>query len=221
MFVEPTPSKDFRSMTDEALIGHAAEIQTELAGLRAQIETLTNRCVQLVCDQDAISNTQDERRLATQPETGWTWLLAEDGSSSRTRNAACKKAVEALAVHNGEVGLHVNGYNRHTHQRVLQVALHRGVPELTQLVQAGLEKLLPFIKKCAPGYDQDDQIKYVEVFEYTLSRRTSYSLAIDEEAGRFELRTSGRHVEHSAKSLAELLTYVERRHPYQGADDED
>lgn len=206
----PSARQSLTSMGPDELAGQRAALEALLAEAHADIERLRDVCTKLVAGHAAVVDEIAERELSAQPVQDWAWLLQEDGSGSRVRDTACRKALEALAVHRGHPGLYASGYNPETNQRVVRVAMLKDAPELTRKVQAGLELVLPFIEMRQKG-SGNGPAKHISVFEHTLSEHASFSLVINEAANLYILRSSrygSDRTEYSAANLAELLGYV-------------
>jgi hypothetical protein len=126
-------------------------------------------------------------------------------------------ALGSLAVHGKHRALAPSGTNSETHQRGVQIAFVRGAPSLTCQVEAALVVLLPFIKRCNPAGPRDarseSKAKYLPILART--ERAIYYLAIDEDAGLYELCEDnwGSHrTKFRAETLGALLAYAEQNY---------
>lgn len=211
------PTQSYVGLDTAGLDAVAADVGSRLNALREQMAQLSAQCQQLMVDQEAIADERATRKLAAQGPLDWPWLLAGDPENSGVRYKAAKQAIRQFAEYQGHVGLSAEGINVHTNQHVPRVALLRGEPVLTRQVQRGLEQMLPCIEPCVPGHRQEDKVKYIAVFEATLSEFGGFYLAINEARELYELRKKryGQQAVFAATTLGELLDYVEQHCYYE------
>lgn len=208
----PSSERSYAGLPAEELRAHAEAVAGQLDAVREQLTTLNARAQGLVAEQRAIADEQARLKLAQDGPRDWAWLLADDPQSSEVRYKAAQKLVRELAEHEGHAGLSADSTNVHTGQRVLRVALLKGVPQLTRQVERSLVELLPFIEPCTPERRGTEKVKYLSVFEASLSEFGTYYLAVDESRGLFELRKTrySSSTVFQAASLGALLDYVEQ-----------
>lgn len=208
----PAPSRNYAGLPEEELRTHAQAVAQQLDTVREQLTALNAQAQALVVEQRAIADEQARIKLAQDGPRDWAWLLADDPQSSEVRYKTAQKVVRELAQHEGHAGLSADGTNVHTGQRVLKVALLKGVPQLTRQVERALAELLPFIEPCTPERRGTEKVKYLSVFEASLSEFGTYYLAVDESRALFELRKTrySSNTVFQAASLGALLDYVEQ-----------
>ncbi len=207
------------ALRDLEIASRLSVLEADDLQARNAIQELQQRLTEIKRERLALEQTQMQRHTAVKRaalgDIDWPTILFEDGSSP---NQAAYKAVrESFPKFQHHFGFRLEMYNVHSNQRVPEIALTRGVPEFTRQVQAVLEEVLPHVLPRVPERDPKGlPIKYVKVFEASLSAGASYNLAIDEQKGIYELRTNryGMNVEFKAESLTELLDYVERHRYY-------
>lgn len=93
----------------------------------------------------------------------WADVLHTTGSDGMTRYRAAERLL-------GEIGLRMaGGMLRETQQRVISINLGRkATPKRREEVKKALETLLPVVIPITSEVD-DEKIKYVDIFEHTLS----------------------------------------------------
>lgn len=222
MYEDKKPSVDFSKFSIEDLKVEKELTEKTRQGIFDLIKPLQDQNLQLYTDLEAINNALDAKVLASQEDLdpNWPYLLEETGSTSRIRSKACLKALAALGKGFNEYsGLSVSGYNPVTRQRSLKVVIDKNNEKQVLDVVSAMNVVLPFIK-IRTNEDVDDdtvQIKYVGIFEKSLSEHGSYSLAINEELNLYELRMMRYHrpsTLYKAKDLHDLITYVSKNHYY-------
>ncbi len=184
------PQHDYSTMTDGVLRIYQDSIKPSIAKLREDIERLQNELLQLITDDDAITEVLDARRVAAQDKSAPDWAMLLEGDSSKARSDALDKALYALTS-SGEYaqGLSAYGAYSEVNQRALQVALYKHDTDLTARVAAALEMLLPYLKPLAAEKYMLDELEegapYIRigVLEKTLSRDGVYWIALQPEKG--------------------------------------
>jgi hypothetical protein len=215
-------AQDYATFDAVQLAALETQTKLELKNLSIAIAPLQAHQLQLHQQLSMICSELDTRKIAMQQQSAaaidWKWLMQDAQNDTAARYAYANAAIATLTTdpkYRSAPGIAFGGCNLHTNQRVLQVALIKGLPSLTLKVQQALELLLPLVEPCQIGAATDSFGKYVKIRESSLSVNGSYYLLIDEGRGEFKLyckRYGQADLLYSGKDLADLLTQVEDRY---------
>jgi hypothetical protein len=215
-------AQDYATFDAVQLAAVEAQTKLNLKELSIAIAPLQAQQLHLHQQMTAIRNEIDTRKVAAQPESAaaidWKWLMQEAQDDTAVRYAYANEAIATLTTdskYRSAPGITFAGYNVHTNQRVLQVALIKGLSSLTLKVQTALQLLLPLVEPCQIGTLGNCFGKYVKIRESSLSANGSYYLLIDEGRGEFKLycKHYGQvELLYSGKDLTDLLSQVEDKY---------
>lgn len=213
-------------LSNERLVEDLAAAKVRVAEILVRFEAVAAERDRAMKLESALLEEQTKRRIASSTNgPDWQFLLDASVPTSTIKHKALKSALSGLVDDEkyGFLAIQSGGEFLNTRQTALRVALIKGMPELTAKVHARLKNdLLPFVlmqpasaSRNQPKFDH----KHIGVFEHSLSEYGSYFLAINEDLGKYELRVSrgSNPIQFEGKSLAELLTYVERNRFYEAA----
>lgn len=202
------------------------ELTAKLDAERAELDKWNKRVMITYNKLENVNAELDQRYLLSHSESDWPFLLEEVGNTSMTRYKAAQNAFAKIVPTTGSTGITpigFSGYLPSIQQRSIQISMINGDHQLTvAAVKALEEQLLPHVKKV-----EDDEIgphKRLGIFEASLAEHGVYWIAIDEDRNMYDVyltRYHTTHLHHKAKTLLDLLTYVEEHLPYKRVHDGD
>ena len=158
-----------------------------------------------------LQNARAKLMIESQPIANiWEFLLEEDNADT-TRQELDRQLLTMYSLSS-------SGYFPETMQRQLRVAVREDASqEALAKKEEGLTALLPLIKPITD--DQGDPMRVVDVCEDSLSQFGSYFLAfIEGHIPSLRIRTYGNARIVKEGSIAELLLYLKKNHPYEYAE---
>ena len=158
-----------------------------------------------------LQNARAKLMIESQPIANiWEFLLEEDNADT----ARQELDRQLLTMYS----LSSSGYFPETMQRQLRVAVREDASqEALKKKEIGLTALLPLIKPITD--DQYGPMRVVDVCEDSLSQFGSYFLAfIEGQIPSLRIRTYGNARIVKEGSIAELLLYLKKNHPYEYAE---
>ena len=179
------------------LLNEHEAVHTKLQANNEELVELQNARAKLMIESQPIANI-------------WEFLLEEDNADT-TRRELDRQLLTMYS-------LSTSGYFPETMQRQLRVAVREDASqEALKKKEIGLTALLPLIKPITD--DQGDPMRVVDVCEDSLSQFGSYFLAfIEGHIPSLRIRTYGDARIVKEGSIAELLLYLKKNHPYKYAE---
>jgi hypothetical protein len=206
-------------MTDiaklEAKLASLNEQRTELFKKQAPINAaLTKNYNEIEKVQNQIADLKYADVKAVNAD--WADVLHTTGNDGMTRYRAAERLLTELGVRMG------GGMLRESQQRVVCISLSRkATPERRAEVKKALETLLPVI---IPIEIEGEKVKYIDIFEHTLSEYGIYFAGQVVETGKWKVYKttygSTRELEE-LNSLDDFLMAVQTRYWYDGWEDDD
>lgn len=179
------------------LLNEHEAIHTKLQTNNEELVELQNARANLMIESQPIANL-------------WEFLLEEDNADT-TRRELDRQLLTMYS-------LSASGYFPETMQRQLRVAVREDASqEALKKKEVGLTALLPIIKPITD--DQHGPMRVVDVCEDSLSQFGSYYLAfIEGKIPSLRINTYGNARIVKEGSIAELLLYLKKNHPYEYAE---
>lgn len=220
----------YASLSDEQLNKALETARAEYEREQDELSRLGARLRKLGEEMAAMREVQAQRRMANMQGRDWGYLLGTEGFETEAKHKTLKAALAdgiEPAEHRHIAVTSSGMFAEEPLQSCVQVALMRGCPELTASVTRKLAELLPAVAFHVPRKVRNEDtrpVKYIKLFEHTLSASASYYLAINEELGIYEVRSSRHGFERAmvkAENLEQLLKAAEDNFFYQDVNGRD